>query len=325
MGENPVRESTRFVVESSRFVEIDRERIRRVAGELWDGEWQAPLWNAPVFPEENDPQAVDFFLLANALNFAFRDFETGEKFQAVYKGEEWSASYGMFACLRRALEAGVPLLSGRYLSAVSLNTVRIIFAGSPQMPMIEERWAISREVGRVLCEKYDGHFYNFAEQHRACLFGEDGFVISLAREFPSYRDSWDYRGKEIFFLKRAQLAAGMLYRRGLINPSDVNQLTVYADYVLPAGLRDRGILVYHPGLALRVDEGTLLVAGSPEEIEIRASTVYACDLLVEEVNKLRKPNNLPPITCVELDYVLWSTSRKRKGGSPVHLCQTTAY
>lgn len=324
MEENPVRESVRFVVESPRFVDIDRNRVGEVAGELWNGEWSAPLWNAPVFPEENDVRTVDFFLLATSLDFAFRNFETGEKFQAVYKDEQWGGSYGMFACLKRALEVGVPILDGRYLSDISLEEVKSIFEGSPQIPLLEERWAILQEVGSVLSQKYDGRFRNFAEQHCARLFGEGGFVISLARDFPSYRDSWDYRGKEIIFLKRAQLAAGMLYRRGLIDPSDVDQLTVYADYVLPAGLRDMGILVYHPGLALKVDEGTLLVAGSPEEVEIRANTVYACDLLVEEVNKLRKPNDLPPVTCVELDYVLWSTSRKRKG-SPVHLCRTTAY
>ena len=69
------------------------------------------------------------------------------------------------------------------------------------------------------------------------------------------------------------MAAGKLVCRlsgtGLFDVDDANELTVYADYELPKGLRSLGILVYDASLAEKVDGKRLVEKNSLEELEIR--------------------------------------------------------
>ncbi len=67
--------------------------------------------------------------------------------------------------------------------------------------------------------------------------------------------------------------------KGLGTISDFDQLTAFADYKLPQLLRYQGVMVYIPELAAPVDAYQEIVAGSAPEIEIRAGTVWAVELL----------------------------------------------
>jgi hypothetical protein len=59
----------------------------------------------------------------------------------------------------------------------------------------------------------------------------------------------------------------------------VEELTVFAGYKLPKVLRRLGILRYAPHLAEQIDRHELLEAGSREQVEIRAATVWAGELI----------------------------------------------
>ena len=58
--------------------------------------------------------------------------------------------------------------------------------------------------------------------------------------------------------------------------ADLDRLTIFADNLVPHVLRMDGVLVYDPALAARIDAGELLEPG-PEEREIRACAVHACE------------------------------------------------
>ena len=57
--------------------------------------------------------------------------------------------------------------------------------------------------------------------------------------------------------------------KGLGSFSDMQDLTMFADYRVPQFLRDAGVMVYSDRLAAAVDAGTELLAGSEEETQIR--------------------------------------------------------
>jgi hypothetical protein len=326
---NNVLESTRTLVEKPRRVFINPTRIEEVARDLSEEELTIPTWESPVcLDSSHSPEEViDYFSLINTINFAFTDFETKQKFTTNYLGENWRGSTGMEACLKRAHDEGRPILEGEFLKSIEESEMREIFSGNMTIPLFEERLAIFREVGNVLCDKYRGHFHNLVAQSGGRLFGGGrGMIDRLVQDFPSFNDSVDYLGQRVNFYKRAQLTAGMLHGRfqntPYFNMEDIDQLTIFADYVLPKGLRDMGVLEYCPPLAKQVDSQRIIPEGSKEELEIRAATIHAADRIMKTINQIRNGQN--KVNAIHLDARLWFESRDPKG-TPHHLTPTIAY
>lgn len=102
---------------------------------------------------------------------------------------------------------------------------------------------------------------------------------------PLFNDVERYHGLEVPFFKRAQLTAADLHLafqgQGLGHFTDLDQLTIFADNLVPHVLRIDKVLRYEDDLAARIDREEPIPAGSPEEVEIRACAVHAVELLVE--------------------------------------------
>lgn len=96
-----------------------------------------------------------------------------------------------------------------------------------------------------------------------------------------FRDHTVYKGRQVFFYKRAQIFAADLY--GAFKGQqygefiDISSITIFADYIVPAVLRQLGVLKYSPSLASIVDSKNEISSGSEEEIELRACSVYAVE------------------------------------------------
>lgn len=318
MGGNTVLETTKRLIENPKYVFIDESRLEEVAEKFSRKELTIPVWDFPIYIEGNNENTIDFFLLGNSINFAFTDFKTDQKYTAEFMGKEEPGSSGMWACLKKAVEAGIPILEGNYLKNIPEEEMKKIFEGNIEMPMFQERLQIFREVGRVLCEKYGGHFYNLVEASNKRLFNKGkGLVERLTSDFPSFDDSVVYKGKRIRFDKRAQLAPGMLYGRfrnkGLFQIEDIEELTVFADYVVPTTEREKGVLIYEKSLAERVDNRQILDENSQEVLEIRASTIHSCEGIRI---KLEVTYKIPNVTSLPIDYEWWSEGRKIKDGKP---------
>jgi hypothetical protein len=81
---SPVLESIRPVIEHSRDVRTNVDKIIEHAGWMAYEELPFPEFVLP-FGIGGDPnQAIDFILVSTTINFAFTDFETGIVFQADY-------------------------------------------------------------------------------------------------------------------------------------------------------------------------------------------------------------------------------------------------
>jgi len=325
--ENEVLETTSHLLGNTQFVRIDDTKILQLAKEWHAIEFKLPTWDFPAYLPGKTPEVIDFFFLNNSINFAFTDFKTKEKFVAEYDGTPWRGALGMTASLRRALDEGIPILDATYLQNATRKDLEHVFRGNIEIPMLDERLDIFHEVGIVLQEKYAGHFYNLvnASENRLFNYGK-GMVDRLVNNFPSFDDSVEYGGKRIVFNKRAQLACGMIYERfeGEIPINDIDKITVFADYVLPKGLRDLGVLHYRKELADRVDAQEIIPAGSREELEIRASTIHAADMLVRGIDLYHDMVHESPINALHMDAKLWMESRS-KNGHPHHLTETIAY
>jgi len=318
---NPVLASTEPVIRNAQHIKLNHGKLQEAAKALTAEQIKPCDWHLPNYIQGDNENTINFMFLMNSINFLFFDPNTGDKFQTEYKGQTWKGSEGMVASLTRALDEGIPVLDPKFLANVTEAEMKHIFRGTPELPLLKERTEIFNEVGQVLQEKYAGSFANLlqAANHRAFDNG-NGIVERLTRDFPSFRDS----SGDVQFNKRAQLVVGMLASRlegtGLFDCPDLQELTVFADYQLPRGLRALGVLEYGPELAATVDNGVQIPKDSQLEKELRAFTVVASKLLQDEVNARPGMN----ADARGLDSYLWWSARQDKNSRP-HVTVTTAY
>ena len=187
---SPVLESVRPAIELSRDVFTHVDKIVEVAGWMGYEELAMPVYPIPTGVKSTEPNdVIDLLLVANSIDTAFSDFTTHVKFQVDYEGQHWSDSDAMFACLNRAMNAGVPMLDGGFLAKLTRPQMEKIFAGNIEMPMLDEKLEVLHQAGSVLAEKYNGRFHNFIKSCPPLLYDEgNGLIERMAKEFPRFND-----------------------------------------------------------------------------------------------------------------------------------------
>jgi hypothetical protein len=150
-------------------------------------------------------------------------------------------------------------------------------------------------------------------------------ALALARHFSSFCDVATYENVDVYFLKRAQICvsdlASAFQGENWGKFTDLDQLTIFADYKLPQVLRHFGVLVYAPELAATVDAQELLAPASAAEVEIRACTIWASELLRRVVAK----QLAQPVTAAAIDQVLWHLGQDATHMRPYHRVRTIYY
>ena len=117
------------------------------------------------------------------------------------------------------------------------------------------------------------------------------------------------------FYKRAQIVPSDLALAGVAGFSDLERLTIFADNLVPHVLRCDGVLRYDERLAAHIDAGRLLRPG-PQEREIRACAVHACELIARRLG----------VSAHTLDHWLWNRGQAPAyKARPRHRCRTVYY
>lgn len=324
---SPVLDSLRPVIEKSRDVRTNVDKIAEVAGWMGYEELPLPAFTLPLGVGAGDGNdAIDFILIADSIDTAFTDFSTHEKFQVDFAGQHWSDSDAEFACLKRALDAGIPILDGKFLAKVSRAELDSIFAGNIKMPMLDEKLEVLHQVGAVLADKYEGRFHKFVQACSPRLYDHgNGLIERMVKEFPRFNDVSQFEGHEIKFYKLAQLGVWMLYatlhQNGKFRLDDPGKMSAFADYIVPVALRLLGITAYSKELETAINTHQLIARDSRQEIEIRAHCLYATALLTEEINKIRGPKE--QVIIPQIDARLWTHYHTTSW--PHHLTQTIMY
>jgi hypothetical protein len=320
--------STRAVILQARLVSLDHAAIQQLANQLiLPASAQAlPAWPARYHFFDGTQRTVNWMLLLDALNFCFWGEKDQARWQISYQGETLNGYWAEAAALRRAVEEGKPVWDAGYLSNIDRQELATLFRGlsadTPEIPLFEERLWIAREVGQVLLEHFEGQFSYLVDRMRQS--GVE-LALALAKHFSSFRDVATYDSQEVRFLKRAQICVSDLHDAfngqswGAF--TDLDQLTIFADYKLPQVLRHYGVLVYTPELAEKVDRQEQLAPGSAEEVEIRAATIWACELLRRAASRLSEQ----ALTAAAIDQWLWHLGQDADHMRPYHRVRTIYY
>lgn len=305
-NQNPVRKAESYNEMSH--VQLNDSAIEDLAETLAEKEMEVPAWDAPVFPDEDASTAdvVDFLMIGNSINFAFNDPDTGEKFETEYLDIPWKGAFGMWAILSRAMDDGVPVLNPDWLSSLTIEEFSDLTqpSGNVDLPHIANRVKNLNQLGDFMLHRDIDTFQTLFEEYDV-LHG--GFIDDLV-QCGAYQDERTYKGDTVPFNKRAQLAVTMVYDRLHYHGNqewatfeDIDSLTLFADYGIPAYLNTVGAIEYSPELEQTIENQDEIPEDSPEEVEIRLATVQVGSILRD----LLESQHGVSVGIPELDYTLW--------------------
>lgn len=310
------------VMERSQHVSIQMEEIPAAAGRLLTLEHLKPVWDQEFHLTGEPKKVLAYVFVLDALNFFFWAIRGQKRWEITHNGKTYDGYFALALAVRRAFESGMPLWDPRFLKEISPEAFFAIFEGNGSISYIHWRYNNIVELGSVTTERFGGSFENIV---KLCNGSAVRLVSLMAQNFESFRDVARYRGLEVPFYKRAQLLAWDMYLafggKGYGSFYDIDQLTAFADYKLPQVLRELGVLSYGKELSDLVDSGVTIPQGSPMEIEIRAGTIVAVELLKKEMGRHKAHVSSP-----EIDFLLWNLGQRDEFRKrPYHKTPTIFY
>jgi len=319
---NKVLKSTRHVTKRIQQVTIDKQALVDFLRKLIEDGIEIPSWNYDYHFFDGGHKTVAYLLILDSINFCFWPNPGAEKWEVQYKSETLSGYYALAASLKKAIESGISITDAHYLSELNLSTLKQILGGKGELQLMEERIRILNELGAFLISRYNGEANRLVEAAENSTLK---LVELLVENLHSFRDEAEYYDTKIYFYKRAQIFAADLYGAfagkdwGFFK--DIDNLTAFADYKLPQVLRHVGVFQYSPSLEHKVDNNILLDPGSPEEIEIRANTIWAVELIRLQLKRMGRN-----LRAFEIDWILWNLGQQRKfKEKPYHRTVTIYY
>ncbi|XP_077985983.1 queuosine 5'-phosphate N-glycosylase/hydrolase-like [Glandiceps talaboti] len=333
------RESAKFIADTSLDVKVNLDGVHQTTSIIWESlknkTFSLENWKKhELHPKEMNDATVDWIFLIDTLNFSFWADTDEEKFKVKYKGKEFTGYWSLCAAVNRALDDGIPVTSPAYYATITMDQVKHIFrSDSPnEIPLLEERYNNLREVGTVLNEKYNGSFVNCIRQ---CDQSAQKLLDFIVSTFPCYLDVATHQGKQVSFYKRAQILVADLWScflgQGHGTFHDIDCITMFADYRVPQALVYYNALQYSDSLLVKLNESTRLTPGERHEVEIRGCSIWAVELIYEEMKKrvLSDSSMKDAIfNSIIIDQYLWDDTRehrKEMSHIPIHKIRTIFY
>ncbi len=312
-----IRSGCEAVVERARWVQIDTAALETLASELSTG--PPPPQLNPAHHYVGEPEAtVAFILCLDAINFG------SGYFPYLAKRPGLSGYFTVATSLKELWEDTGPLDAKQLAGLNAADCARIIGQDLAVPEVAELMGLFARalnDMGNFLSDRFGGDPTGLIE----AADGSAGRLAELLAEMPLYRDISSYDELEVPFFKRAQLTsadlAAVFDGKGYGKFRDLDQLTIFADNLVPHVLRRLGVLHYAPELANQIDAEQPLEAGSQEEVEIRAAAVHAVERCVGLCREAGTH-----ATAQQLDYALWTRGQSPEmKAHPRHRARSTYY
>jgi hypothetical protein len=293
-----VKANAALVAANAQFVRIQQDQLPAYAASLPLAQARAPeLDPATHYLAEPEP-TLAYLLTLDAINFG------SGYFPHLQKRPGLSGYFTVAASLKDCWPLSVDDL--RQLS--SADCAGIFGQSQPDAAVTELMTFFAQalnDLGSLLATRYHSSFRELV----ATSSGSAEQLALLLAQMPFYRD--------VGFYKRAQLTAADLSVAGVADFGDLDQLTIFADNLVPHVLRVEGVLSYAPDLLARINREELIPSGSPEEREIRACALHAVELMRA---------HLDGVTSMQLDYVLWNRGQQPAYKAlPRHRTRTVFY
>lgn len=214
--------------------------------------------------------------------------------------------------------------------------MKVIFKSetSTEIPLLEERLKNLNETGKILVEKYQNSFENVL---KSCNKNATALLDLITTQFPCFCDEANFQGQRVGLHKRSQILIADIWAcfegKGLGEFSDIDSLTMFADYLVPRGLQFLGVIEYSNILQSAINQGKHLPNKSELEVEIRGCSIWAVELICQELQKMQENNrneneDMVVINAVLVDFFLWDYTKAHENaivGFPMHKTRSIYY
>jgi len=292
-----IRSSCAAVAAVSTHVHVAEDAIEPFAAEL---DLDLPPDDPGQEPIGDAESTAAFVLTLDAINF-------GSGYFPHLRKRPGHSGYHTVAASLRDWVAEIDTITTDELRSRSPADWAAIFGqeldGSPAQELVELFAIALTDLADFVDERADGSFVGVIEHAE----GSAATLAETLTAMPFYRDVHDHPVVgPVSLYKRAQITVQDLAvafgGTGLGCFHDLDQLTMFADNLVPHVLRLNGVLVFSDELVARIEAVDDITVGSPEELEIRACGVHAVELLAAEVRATRRPD----LTTGSLDNLLWN-------------------
>lgn len=246
----------------------------------------------------NDEETVNYFLVLDCINF-------GSGFFNHLEMAPGKSGYFTVASLLKKAFVELGGFSCHFLKSVDAKRCAEIFKQSPEnreiQPLMQMFANALNELGQFVEREFAGSFMDLV---RSAENSASSLVEILIR-MKYYQDFTLVKGRPVYFLKRAQITVSDLNiafnGRGPGYFKDIEDLTIFADNLVPHVLWVDGLLEYSPSLTEKIKQNQFIEANSAEELALRASAVHAVELIKNHAISLDKH-----LTSQQLDYLIWN-------------------
>lgn len=322
MDRLPVLDSVASVIERFERVRLHPDAIGPALADWGHVLRELPPWDRSLHYFDGTAETVRSIFVLDVLNHCFWPDPGEPTWTVAYRGASYSGYWGLAVCLKGAMEASVPLTRADFLETVSAEVLSGIFAGAGRIPLFHERLVNLREAGSALREHWRGDIIHLLEASRGSAVRVVNHVVET---FPSFRDEATVGDRTVYFWKRAQIFASDVFHAfsgghwGAF--TDIDRLSAFADYKLPQVLRVLGILSYREDLRDRIDATVSLEPGGAEEVEIRAMTIHAVEVIRGALLDQGRS-----VSSAQIDHWLWQLGQLEPFRvKPYHRCRTIFY
>lgn len=306
-----IKSSCEFVANNSKHVSINDDEIIKLVSKIDNIELKNWLSSSPFgLLDLKVERIINFLLIFESIDFSF----WGEpKWSIETDNGKLDGSIALMYCLLKYIkEKGTTDFSN-----ITSQEFSKIVKGNIEIPLIEKRFEIAKEVSTIVNEKMNGNFFEYIHD----ITDDTKLFNLIVNYFPNFKDERNYKEQTIYFYKLAQLlTSDILHIREIKEGIKVNysHLIGCADYKIPQVLRAMGILKYDKDLSMIVDNNIPIEENSEYEIEIRANMIF----VICKIGKLL--NNKYDYIDIN-DYLFMQKKNKSLKLRPYHLTRNTNY
>ena len=317
-----VREAAAMVAGKARSVHICHDKLAAYAGLLLaqsTGQGMTTLDRDTLGAAGTTEETAAYVLALDAINF-------GSGYFAVAQQKNLGLEYADLAlALRRAFDENT-LKTPAQWAVVTPAVCHDVFGIPAQAdPALDELMMLFakhlNEAGAAVHAHYQGQVLNLlADCQKSAVR-----LAELVAAWPGFADVTTYNDTLVPIYKRAQILAADMHLalggQGLADFDDLDQLTIFADNMVPHVLRYDGILTYAADLAAAIDAGELIAPDTAEEVELRAVSIHAVECLVTVAQAQGQS-----VSALDLDRIIWNRGYAQDYISkPAHRTMTVWY
>lgn len=284
-------EQINYVVNNAEHVKINYEKLDELADSLKDVSFSEHPW-LKYKNELSEKELIMLSFFLESMNFCFWK-------EPRFRYKDQKNSGAMMSIFIDAVMNNKMLLDSKYILDMKYEDFILLFG-------VEEA---------NLRKRFDSIRYTAKKIDDNVNFFDDLFSIKSVDElykfitsFENFNDVAMYKGKEIYFYKRATLLVHDLFDLSdtiHTNLGNMDSVLGCADYIIPRGFRLGGVLEYDSELSSMVDNYVEIPEVSEYEVEIRAFTLYVIEYV--------KNKNDKSVNSAVWDNLIWNFYRGKGG------------